>query len=90
MSWTPLTSDQWNGAPRGYRLNYYKSGSPDIKTIDLSAVKRSYKIAPLDARTRYIVELAGYNLAGIGRFSSSGNTVKEGGKLISTPGFMHH
>ena len=91
VSWTPLTSDQWNGAPRGYRLYYYKSGSTDMKTVNLSAVKRSYKIEPLDANTEYIVRVAGYNSAGVGPpKSSSGNMVKEGGKLIFTPGFVHH
>ncbi|XP_022080215.1 protein sidekick-2-like isoform X2 [Acanthaster planci] len=82
VEWQTPPEDTWNGPLRGYILRYklYGYTSTPYTPVNITSVRQtSYTLQGLEIWTRYEIQVAAYNGAGVGIYSQSlAQRTKEG------------
>ncbi|XP_013386811.1 protein sidekick-2 isoform X2 [Lingula anatina] len=70
VSWMPLPSSEWNGAPEGYRIEYKAKNAQTFSMIDINDINmNSYTIVGLEEYTEYQGRMQARNEIDLGPYS---------------------
>lgn len=74
LGWQPPDEDTWNGPLQGYTIQYKLAGYPNStfqrQTVTLMSGNPRYELRGLAYFQEYEIQIAAYNIEGIGVFSS--------------------
>lgn len=69
ISWAPLSSQDWNGQPKGYRIMYRHENSSVWKSVNLTLDRDFFILSGLQEWMVYEVKMQSYNDVGNSAFS---------------------
>ncbi|XP_078319648.1 protein sidekick-like isoform X2 [Crassostrea virginica] len=69
ISWAPLSSQDWNGQPKGYRIMYRQENSSQWNSVNLTLDRDFFILSGLQEWMVYEVKMQSYNDVGNSAFS---------------------